>query len=137
MNHITIILTLILTVSCTNNSENRRLIKEIELSREQAVHIHDDVMERMGALNSLKKSLELELTNSLSMNNTDEIVDVITLLAEADKSMWDWMHNFNVAYANQNDSVTLEYYNRKLKEIGYVKSLFDTSMTRADKLSEN
>lgn len=137
MNRIAIVLILILTVSCTYNSENRKLIEEIELIREQAVHIHDDVMERLGELNSLQKSLELILMDSLSKNSADEIANVITLLNEADKSMWDWMHNFDVAYANENDSITLEYYNRKLNEIEYIKSLFDSSMTRADKLSEN
>ncbi len=132
MKHVLIILILSLTVSCTNNTENSTLKSEIDLSRTQAVKIHDELMEKMGELNSLKKELEVMAADSGYIDRNAEIELFIHSIIVADKSMWDWMHNFNVAYADENDSVTLIYFEEKKKSIEHVKVLFDSAISSAN-----
>ena len=88
----------------------------------------------MSELNSIRKKLQLIVIDSTAIGSYYEISLAINELLKADKSMWDWMHNFDVTYTHENDSLTLSYYKNKLKEINDVELLFDSSMAGASKL---
>lgn len=134
MRKIVVFILLILTVSCNETKRNTEVEKEISLTRIHAVEVHDKLMKKMGELNSMRKKLQLIVMDSTAIGSYDEISLAINELLKADKSMWDWMHNFDVTYAHENDSLTLGYYKNKLKEINDVELLFDSSMAGASKL---
>ena len=132
MNNIYVILLLVLTVACNKTSNSNEFASQIKKSKSDAITIHDELMTEMGNLNSLKKKLEIIAQDSLS----EEINDVkisITAIEKADKSMWDWMHNFDVTYAHDDDSITLEYYRSQLDDIKKVRQLFNEAFSQGEK----
>lgn len=133
MKIINIIFILLLTASCTH-SNNDKVLGEIELTKSNAIELHDSLMADMGKLNLIKKRLKSRLENSDSV--IEKIENAILKVDKADKAMWDWMHNFDVAYSHQDDSITLHYYRAKLSDIKEVKEKFDSAFYKSNKLLE-
>jgi hypothetical protein len=129
-----IFLLLIITVSCTSKSDINNAQKRIEANRSTTIDIHDELMENMGDLRSLKKSLLIKKLDTALQFSNDQIELAIKGIDHADYTMWDWMHNFDVTYTHEDDSVTLKYYKAKLKSIEEVKMLFDSAIIKATKI---
>ena len=123
-----------LTVSCSNTSSDDRVLNKIEIAKSEAVDIHDELMLQMGDLKSLKKELSQLLV--ISKGSTEKVEVSIVKISDADKAMWDWMHNFNIAYQGKNDSLTLVYFESKLKGIQEVSLLFDSAINKSAELLE-
>lgn len=128
------ILVLVLTVACNNNSSSDEIASHVNSSKSDAIELHDEIMADMGKLNSLKKSLQSYKKNTSNENNKDLSL-AIESIEKADKSMWDWMHNFNATFIHEDDSITLLYYQSKLDEIKKVKKLFSIAFSEGKKFS--
>lgn len=129
-----LVILLIVTVSCNSGSKNERLNNQIDLNKTEAIEVHDELMVDLGKLHELKKQLEKNDEDSIPLERSNAIKIAIKKIEIADKSMWDWMHNFDVSFQHQNDSITLKYYNDKLSGIKKVKELFDSAIWSGNKL---
>ena len=134
MKSLSIALLLIITVSCNNISTNETVLEQIELYKSDAIVVHDELMIQLGQLKLLKNKLQKMDSDSIFLDQRENIEFAIGTIDEADKSMWDWMHNFDVTYANEEDSVVLMYYESKLRSIEQVKLLFDSAISKANKM---
>ncbi len=135
MKRILTISILFLTVSCSNISSNEQILKEIDFNKSEAIELHDELMAKMGELKSLKKQLNILVADSIE-NKNGEIELSVVKIEQADKSMWDWMHDFDIAYTNDNDSITLNYFEAKLESIRKVENLFDSAIYQSNQLIE-
>ena len=134
MKSLSIALLLIITVSCNNISTNETVLEQIELYKSDAIVVHDELMIQLGQLKLLKNKLQKMDNDSIFLDQHENIEFAIGTIDEADKSMWDWMHNFDVTYANEEDSVVLMYYESKLRSIEQVKLLFDSAISKGNKM---
>lgn len=130
------VILLIVTVSCNSGSNSERFNSQIELSKSEVLEVHDELMLDLGRLQALKKQLEKNDEDSILLERSNVIKVAIENIETADKSMWDWMHNFDGSYKHQNDSITLLYYQTKLNEIQHVKQLFDSAIYNGNTLAE-
>lgn len=100
--------------------------------------IHDEVMPKMGEIATLKSELESEI-NSL---NLDSLIDTamvqkcqVTLikLDEVDKSMMDWMHEFEPNFEAETEEEIIRYYATEKQKItavsDHMKSAIDEAKT--------
>ena len=134
MNRLFRVLLLVLMVSCSRAPNNESVFKQIEIVKAETMDIHDELMIQMGDL----KSLKMDLTELFEVSNdsAENIGLSIKNISNADNAMWDWMHNFNIAYQDKNDSITFIYFESKLKELKEVKSLFDSAIGQSRELME-
>ncbi len=107
---------------------------DIETVKLQTIELHDKLMLDMGKLSEIKKSLEVIAKDSSDTIQLSNILNAINQLSSADKAMWDWMHNFDIAYQAEQDSLILIYFDLQLKKIQEVNSLFETSIFEGEKL---
>ena len=128
------VLLFVLAVSCSSTSSDEKIFQQIEIVKSDAIDIHDKLMIQMGDLKSRKKELGELL--KVSNDSTKKIELYIQSITDADQAMWDWMHNFNISYLESNDSLTLVYFEAKLKGIEEVKLLFDSAMSQSEELVE-
>lgn len=128
------LLILSLTVSCGYQSQSKLLEKELHAKKEKNINLHDELMEKMSVLNSTKKLLQALREDSTFEGNQDDFIIAINALVESDKSMWDWMHNFDIAYKNENDSISLIYFEDKYKILQKIDTAFDASISEGEKL---
>ena len=129
-------LLLFLTVSCSYKSGKGAILERSEFKKTEAIKVHDELMAQMGELRSLEKKLLVVLLNNDSLDRNDSIEIAIKRVEAADKSMWDWMHDFDVAYVADTDSLTFIYFDSKLESIQHVKMLFDSAIYKSLKLVE-
>ncbi len=133
-----LLIALLLTVSCTNTSDNIKTNENIESQKQLILNIHDDLMLDMGELKNLTKALDVIVEDSVQGAKTQIIASVaIEHLQMADKAMWDWMHQFDIAFQGDKDSLTLNYFLHQYKLIKEVQVLFDESKVEAEELIPN
>ncbi len=127
-----LILLLYVTGSCTLKSEEDKPKSEVDLLIEKTIVLHDTLMLKMGELRNKKKVLEPIIEQGTDSLTIYKAVVQVAKLDAADKAMWDWMHNFDVAYKNKNDSITLNYFKAKLESIRKVEVLFDSAIYQSN-----
>ncbi len=129
---------LLLTISCTNTSRNSQTDEQIESQKQLILNIHDDLMPDMSEFKKLTKALNIiEGDSILEENVRNSSSEAILNLQLADKAMWDWMHQFNIAFKDNNDSLTLTYYKHQYELIKEVEVLFEESRVEAEMLVLN
>lgn len=114
-------------MSCVTNSNTSDYTSEIKNTKAKTIETHDLLMENMGRLRSLKKQILTK--DSLNLNS----IELLAKIDSADKSMWDWMHQFKVNYEAENDSLTLSYFEDKFNKINEVQLLFDSAIIRSER----
>lgn len=80
-------------LSCNNESESK---KQYEQNFEEVLRIHDEVMPKMGELNTL--SMQLKERIDTSSKDSHKYEEAITALEDAHDFMMDWMHDFSDDY---------------------------------------
>ncbi|MEM9981856.1 MAG: hypothetical protein AAF734_05125, partial [Bacteroidota bacterium] len=88
-------LTLLVFSAC--DEQNSKLEQQNALE-EEVLAVHDSIMPRMGQLKALKKAFEDSLASSAADSIANDQLKIVfqnnlQVLEEADKAMWDWMHN--------------------------------------------
>ncbi len=135
MRKIILVLSLLnITIACSLNSKKNSYNIDIEKVKSQTIELHDKLMLDMGKLLKVKKTLEVMAKDSSDAAQLSNTLNAINQLYSADKAMWDWMHNFDIAYRVEQDSVTLLYFDSQLRMIQEVDSLFETSIAEGQKI---
>jgi len=95
-------------------------------------------MLEMVELKNLIKTLGVIVEDSVQGEKTQIIASVaIEHLQMSDKAMWDWMHQFDIAFQDEKDSLTLDYFLQQYKLIKEVQVLFDESRVEAEVVIPN
>ncbi len=93
VNKVIIVLSLLI-VSCNNIKENSLEKSKAEETFEEAIRIHDEVMPKMGKLESLKA--ELKELKVLKQADSMQIEEQLVKLDEASLAMRMWMHQLKI-----------------------------------------
>ncbi|MCF6359222.1 MAG: hypothetical protein L3J29_00485 [Cyclobacteriaceae bacterium] len=126
---------LFITFSCTPGNKPSNWHEKIEFEKKKVLNLHDTLMLELKHVSNLLKSLKVAVNDSTLDRKTINSYELtISELANADKKMWDWMHNFNLAYKHTQDSITLIYFKNQYKEIDSVRALFDSSILAGEEL---
>ncbi len=124
-----------ITFSCTPNTEQDNWGEEIEIEKMKVLNLHDTLMLEMKDVSNLLKLLETATLDSGLDQQSKEPYDLaIVKLRNADKDMWDWMHNFDVAFQDEEDSITLVYFENQFMKIDSVRVLFESSLLNGEEL---
>lgn len=116
-----------------NKKEQDQLLKEV-------MDIHDEVMPQMGSLRSLSKGIKLKLDSlEESSTNVDDqtrqkMKAAIKKLDEANKSMMEWMHQFEQIKEGTPHKEVLNYLNRQKQLIEEVRDNMLTSKKESEEL---
>ncbi len=129
-----------MAVACSNPQQEK-----IDALKKETIDLHDDVMPRLGEINTLsvelkkvKAKLENDTTDSGAMVK-ESIYVMVKNLDNAHDGMMDWMAEYEPAYESSNpiDSAVV-YYNQQKALISEVKTNMETSIKDAEKwLDEN
>lgn len=126
--------------SAPAESASDQSVVELE---EEVMYIHDDVMPRMSNIMKHKEKINELLSDSTWHTSNPEYVTILrtTLdkLNEAEKAMWDWMHNYSDVYGQlQTDQQKSDFLNQEKEKISEVRVLMLESIEQAEvELSKN
>ena len=114
--------------SVPNESSNNTERKVVEEKKEIVMRIHDEAMEKMGAMAQLKSELKSKITSDSL--NIDSLKQAILYLEEADKIMWDWMHNYhNEIVDTSSIPIALDYLKDQHQKVLIVEEKINSSLT--------
>lgn len=92
--------------------------------------IHDEVMPKMSDIHTLKKKIKKSKSST-----TDEAMDLLKQLKDADEGMMSWMHQFKLP---SDDKATTSYLKNELTKVQKVADDINNSIAKAKKyLNEN
>lgn len=138
---VSIILLLLLGIgmitSCIESQESTATEDaEVEVLYEEVMYIHDDVMPKMGAINQYQEEIKVLLADEEILKDDEKHTQLKTMLTDlndAEKAMWDWMHNFSDLYgqANTKDE-KLDYLSKEKEVISIVRDEMLTSIKNAE-----
>ena len=87
-----LLLSTLIVFTCKSNDPNQ--IEE-EITHEKLMEVHDEVMPKMGEINSLRnKLIKISKDNSINENDLAVVNEAIKYLEQADDSMMDWMGEY-------------------------------------------
>ena len=103
---------------------------------DQVMEIHDEVMPKMQDIYNLKKDIQDQITNTPGMvkEQKEEFQRMITKLDSAERSMMDWMHQFNLPDSLDNESKR-EYLETEMEKIRKVRDLTNEALKEASAVS--
>ncbi len=126
---------LFITFSCTPSNKPPNWREKIEFEKGKVLNLHDTLMLELKDVSKLLKSLDIAIKDSTLDQKTIETYELaIDELVNADKKMWDWMHNFDIAYQADQDSTTLVYFKNQFIKIDSVRLLFESSISTGEEL---
>ena len=121
---------------CTKNSQQDHDCSSDECLKQRAydkvIAVHDKVMPRLAEISLLKEKIEAQIKVS---DDSVVIADWRTLLVtldNADKSMWDWMHQFNGDLADMSIDEAFAYLKQQQAKIDEVKEKVDGAIKQAE-----
>tara|TARA_R110002020_G_scaffold6232_4_gene26100 strand:+ start:4976 stop:5353 length:378 start_codon:yes stop_codon:yes gene_type:complete len=112
---------------------------ESEILRNEVIAIHDEVMPKMGMLQSLQrkaldKAGELELENPVDSAKVLEYKAVAYDLDHAYDAMFDWMHQYKSKDDEQTQEELKEYLEEQMVLVTEVNVEVKTALEKAEKL---
>ena len=116
------ILALLLAISaCTDEqtSENSRL-------REEIIAVHDEAMEKIGLMYELE--VKLQAIANADLLRKKSLDQAIADLQQANKKMFDWMHQYQTLAVSADIAKDNEYRHQQLLLIQEVQRLTDTAI---------
>lgn len=104
---------------------------------EEVMYIHDDVMPKMSDIMKHKEKINELLTDSTWHESNPEYVvnlrNTLDKLNEAEKEMWDWMHNYSDVYGQlQTEQQKSEFLLQEKEKISEVRVLMLESIELAE-----
>ena len=113
-----------------SSTENR---DKVNAKKDEVMQIHDIAMEKMSDMAKLKKELKQQLASDST--SSDSIVKAINNLDEADKIMWDWMHNYHHEIVDTSSiEEALKYLNQQYLDVKIVEEKINKSLQNGEKL---
>ncbi|MEM1319480.1 MAG: hypothetical protein AAGG75_04445 [Bacteroidota bacterium] len=96
---------------------------------DEVMVVHDEVMPKMGDMTKIKKKLK-------TLDKNPSIEAAIVKLEDADKAMWDWMHNMKSMsdVKELEEGAALKYLEEEKVKIDEVKRLMLESMQEGEAL---
>lgn len=146
--YISVTVVMFLLMSCGGNHDNKREIVSIEEQRnelfQEVIKVHDEVMPKMEDIIGLQDKIRVLMDSLLEVDSTSSelsnLEELNAKLNEADKSMMEWMREFDVEMnsdeVNQNEAI--EYFTNEMNKIEEVKVIVNTNIEDVTKaLGEN
>jgi len=106
--------------------------------KDEVMEIHDEVMPKMGEMNTLKnelladaESLAIDSTNVENIEKSNTLKQIAAELEEANKSMMDWMRNYKPNFDEQTHEEIMQYLEEQKMKAGEVKNKILTSIEKA------
>jgi hypothetical protein len=127
--------------ACSNEHHQHHSQGNYNELEEKVMAVHDEVMPKMGQIKSLKKQLGAA-KDSLARQNpaNDSLIQVlqsrIEALEQADRAMWDWMHQYKVP-THEEDSVIMAYLEDEMKRVTEVRDKMLQSIEQGKTLSQS
>jgi hypothetical protein len=122
------ILVAVLVISaCTDEQtrENNRL-------RQKIIEVHDQAMEKIGYMYELEITLQsISKPDSVQKKSID---DAISRLQNANKSMFEWMHQYQTLAVDKEPEIDNTYRHQQLVLIRDVQRLTDKSIALSETL---
>ena len=111
-------------------TENRTKVEE---KKKIVMDIHDIAMEKMGDMAKLKKSLKSKIVEDSTQ--TEKLTKAILNLENADKLMWDWMHNYhNETVDTSKVENALKYLDKQYQDVKIVEQKINKSLENGESL---
>ncbi|MFC2187076.1 hypothetical protein ACFCT7_07120 [Fulvivirgaceae bacterium LMO-SS25] len=106
--------------------------------KDEVMEIHDEVMPKMGEMNTLKNelladadSLSADSSNVENLELSIDLKQIASELEEANKSMMDWMRNYKPTFDEQTHEEIMQYLEDQKVKAGEVKTKILTSIEKA------
>ena len=106
--------------------------------KDEVMEIHDEVMPKMGEMNTLKnelladaESLATDTTIVENIEISNELKLIAAELEEANKSMMDWMRNYKPTFDEQTHEEIMQYLEDQKVKAGEVKTKILTTIEKA------
>ena len=106
--------------------------------KDEVMGIHDEVMPKMGEINTLKnellsnaETLAIDSTNVENIEMSNNLKQVATELEDANKSMMEWMRNYKPNFDEQTHEEIMQYLDEQKVKAGEVKDKILTSIEKA------
>ncbi len=106
--------------------------------KDEVMEIHDEVMPKMGEMNTLKNelladadSLSADSSNVENLELSIDLRQIASELEEANKSMMDWMRNYKPTFDEQTHEEIMQYLEDQKVKAGEVKTKILTSIEKA------
>lgn len=106
--------------------------------KDEVMEIHDEVMPKMGEMNTLKNelladadSLSADSSNVENLELSIDLKQIASELEEANKSMMDWMRNYKPTFDEQTHEEIMQYLEDQKVKAGEVKTKILTSIKKA------
>jgi len=115
--------------SCST-TENRTKVEE---KTKKVMAIHDIAMEKMGDMAKLKKKLKVK--SSQDSTQSEVLNNAIADLEDADKIMWNWMHNYHHEIVDtSNVENALKYLEDQYQSVKIVEQKINKSLKNGNAL---
>ena len=131
----------LLFAACTNDHQHQNSQSNYNELEEKVMAVHDEVMPKMGQMKVLKKQLGAA-KDSLARQKpaNDSLIQIlqsrIEALEQADRAMWDWMHQYKVP-THEDDSAIVAYLEDEMKRVTEVKEKMLQSIEQGKSLSQS
>ena len=128
---ITVLMTVLLIVSCTTNQQNKVDLKTL---KSEVLAVHDEVMPKMGELRKVEKMLRGQLEQSredTSLNTS--IAKAADAIEAANESMMNWMRNYDPDFDGK-DAEVEAYLRGQMQSIQRVREDMSASLEAGRKL---
>ena len=131
-------LVLMFVISSCGNGENAATNVEsnVDALKKEVIHIHDEVMPKMGLLGKLAN--ELNASEAALGEDSVKVKNGARALIEAKDGMMTWMHEFkNLDEENWTDAEKIAYLEKEKVKIGEIKTKTDEAITTAKEILGN
>jgi hypothetical protein len=130
-------LAMTITTSCNESQEvTESEDAQVEALYEEVMYIHDDVMPKMAAINHFQEEIKTLLANEEILKDdtkSTQLKSMLRDLNDAEKAMWDWMHNFSDRYGQANTkNDKLDYLAKEKEQITTVREVMLVSIKNAE-----
>jgi len=114
--------------------------KSVEELQADVIEVHDEVMPKMDDIMKLKAQLKLIKVDTSEVLPSDELVlvnNLIDNLEKADKSMMNWMRNYDSLMEGMSEEEKLNYLMKEEAAIKLVKQKMLSAISEAKTFIEN
>jgi len=110
------------------SAENERIRKEI-------IRVHDEAMEKIGYMYELETELQTIGNHAGTPDKKQEVIELaIANLQRANRSMFDWMHQYQTLAVSKEISSDTQYRVEQLQKIEEVQLLTINAISAAEEI---
>lgn len=131
-------LTSFFAISLLSSCENEK-VQEAKKLNQQIMVVHDEVMPKLGELNSLKQHVKQysQITSPENAALKDSLIQGILVLTEADEAMMNWMAQYEYPNPKLNDEEILKYLTAQKDSVKQMSDKIYMAMAIGHQLLKN